>query len=395
MENLECREMIWPDEIVDMLSIRNAIFPPISREDWLRFPSNTASMAFLDGIPIGAIPLDQRPFQVAPGKIIDTAFEHAVGTRADFRSRGVGGAMIEAAREFLAERAEALMVYRGAERSAGYRFYERTGHRDLVYMRGMTWKPESVEVGDVLIGDLHECVDLEPGMVRVFNENYADYGGFRPREIGYWEMALNDMIFTVIPQDVIFARYPADGDLEAYCIATARTGERATEQVSIMELAGTNEDAVREALRGIGSQAVERGWPVQTIACVDSPWRMLMREMGFEEGLRTTMIMGRPIAPARLFEKVCEDFDAVADLKIDVWAPGYEHTIWEGPEAKREITVEGRELLLNRMLMRRLDVASAVASDLLTIKGERPGDRDRLAAALPYVPWEYHKIDWT
>ena len=45
--------------------------------------------------------------------------------------------------------------------------------------------------------------------------------------------------------------------------------------------------------------------------------------------------------------------------------------------------------------MRRLDVASAVASDLLTIAGESADDRERLAAALPYVPWEYHWIDWT
>lgn len=395
MKNLVCREMIWPDEIEAMLSIRNAIFPPISAEDWLKFPSNTASMAFLDGIPIGAIPLDQRPFQVAPGKIIDTAFEHAVGTRADFRSRGVGGAMIDAAREFLADRADALMVYRGAERSAGYRFYEKSGHRDLIYMRPMTWRPERVEVGDFLIGGLDECLGQQSGMLRVFNENYADYGGFRPREMGYWEMALSDMIFTVIEQQVIFVRYPADGELEAYCIATVRTGERPQEQVSIMELAGTKEVAVHEVLLGIGTEAERRGWPMTTIASVDSPWRMLMREMGFEESLRATMIMGQPIAPARLFEKVCADFDAVAELKIAIWSPGYEHTIWEGPDAKREIIIEGKELLLNRMLMRRIDIPSAVASDLLTIAGEEADDRERLAAALPYVPWEYHKIDWT
>ena len=120
-----------------------------------------------------------------------------------------------------------------------------------------------------------------------------------------------------------------------------------------------------------------------------------MREIGLAEGLRHTMIMGQPIAPARLFAKVCAAPEAVAELKINVWSPGYEETIWEGPEAKREITIEGKELLLNRMLMRRLDVASAVASDLLTIAGERADDRERLAAALPYVPWEYHWIDWT
>lgn len=395
MQNLICREMVWPDEIEQMLSIRNAIFPPISREDWLRFPSNTASMAFLDGIPIGAIPLDQRPFQVAPGRIIDTAFEHAVGTRADFRSRGVGSAMIDAAREFLRDRAEALMVYRGGERSAGYRFYERSGHYDLVYMRPMTREPGEVRPADVGVGGLEDCLAIQPELLRVFAAAFGDYGGFRPREVGYWETALSDMIFTVIAQDVIFIRYPADGALEAYAIATARTGERAQERVSIMEIAGVSDDAVREVLVGVCNEGARRGWPVATIACVDSPWRMLMQQMGFEEGLRYTMIMGQPIAHARLFEKVCEDFDAVAELKINVWAPGYEHTIWEGPEAKREITIEGKELLLNRLLMRRVDVAAAVASDLITIANERPEDRDRLAAALPYAPWEYHWIDWT
>ncbi|HCA47202.1 MAG TPA: hypothetical protein DEP45_07515 [Armatimonadetes bacterium] len=395
MDNLVCREMLWPDEIEQMLSIRNAIFPPICREDWLRFPANTASMAFLHGIAIGAIPLDQRPFQVAPGKVIDTAFEHAVGTRADFRSRGVGGAMIEAALEFLCDRAEALMVYRGGERSPGDRFYERSGHTDLIYMRPMTWRPKNVRADGVAVGGLEECLALQPELLRVFNAAFGDYGGFRPRGIGYWEMALSDMIFTVIPQEVLFARYPAEGELQAYCIATIRTGARASEQISIMELAATSEDAVREVLRATGAEAAARGWSVAAICSVDSPWRVAMRELGFEEGLRHTMIMGQPIAPARLFAKVCADQGAITELKINVWSPGYEDTIWEGPEAKREVTIEGKELLLNRMLMRRLDVATAVAGDLLTIAGERADDRERLAAALPYVPWEHHWIDWT
>lgn len=395
MENLTCREMRWPDEIPQMLSIRNAIFPPISAEDWLRFPANTASLAFLDEIIIGAIPLDQRRFQVAPGCIIDTAFEHAVGTRADFRSRGIGSAMIEAACDFLADRAEALMVYRGDERSAGYRFYERSGHRDLVYMRTLTWSPRDVRVGDVGIGGLDDCLGEQEQLLRVFNASFGDYGGFRPREPGYWETALNDMIFTVLPQETIFARYPEHGELEAYCIATVRTGARPDGQVSIMEIAGASDDAVREVLRGIGGEALRRGQPVGTIACVDSPWRMLMREMGFEEGLRHTMIMGRPIAPARLFEKVCADTDAISELKISVWCPDMDAVVWEGPEAKREITIEGKELLIYRMLMRRLDVAAAVAADLLTIRGEQQDDRERLAAAVPYCPWEYHRLDWT
>lgn len=395
MQNLVCREMRWPDEIPAMLSIRNAIFPPISHEDWLRYPSDTAAMAFLDGIPIGAIPLDQRRFQVAPGKVISTAFEHAVGTRADFRSRGVGGAMIEAAAEFLRERAEALMVYRGAERSAGYRFYEKSGHRDLVYMRPLSRPPGPVEEADCTIGGRDDVIALAPELLRVFQAAFGEYGGFPPRDEGSWERALGDMIFTVIPQEIIFVRYPSAGELQAYVIASIRTGVRASEAVTILEVAGTSADAAREAIKGICVDGARRGWPVNTIACVDSPYRMVMRELGFEEGGRHTMIMGRAIAPERLFARVCADCAAVADLKINAWSPSHDWTLWEGPNARREITVEGKELLLQRLLMRRLDVRAAVASDLLTIRGERADDRERLAAALPYCPWEYHSIDWT
>ncbi len=395
MENLVCREMIWPDEIEAMLSIRNAIFPPISAEDWRRYPTDTASMAFLDGIPIGAIPLDQRRFQVAPGKIIDTAFEHAVGTRADFRSRGIGTAMIEAAADFLRERAEALMVYRGAERSAGYRFYEKSGHRDLIYMRTLSRPPGDVPAADVGVQGRDELLAIEPELLRVFNATFADYGGFPPRAVGYWRRALSDMIFTVIPQQIIFVRYPTAGELQAYIIASIRTGVRASEAITILEIAATGDEAARAVIRGISAEGARRGWPVNTIACVDSPFRMVMRAEGFVEGPRHTMIMGRVIAPERLFAKVCEDCEAIAELKIKAWSPSHDWSLWEGPRARREITLEGKELILHRLLMRRLDVEAAVASDLLTIHGEEADDRERLAAALPYCRWEYHTIDWT
>jgi hypothetical protein len=106
------------------------------------------------------------------------------------------------------------------------------------------------------------------------------------------------------------------------------------------------------------------------------------------------MIMGQVIAPERLFQKACADFEAVADLKISFWSPSFDYTVHEGPSAKREVVVEGKEILLHRMLTRRLDVRSAIASDLVTIRDERPDDRERLAAALPYAKWEYHRLDW-
>ena len=395
MKNLVCREMVWPDEIADMLSVRNAIFPPVSREEWLKHPCNTASMAYLEGIPIGAIPLDQRSFLVAPDKPISTAFEHAVGTRADFRSRGIGSAMIEAAKGFLRERCESLMVYRGAERSTGYNFYIKSGHRDLIYMRTLTWDPGDIQAADVHVGDRDEAIASQAELLPVYMAAFADYGGFPPRDEGYWEHALNEMIFEVIPQRVIFFRYPSEGELGAYCIASAREEFRPDDKLSILEVAGRGDGAVRELLRGVGAEARRLERQVTTIASVDSPYRMLMREMGFTEGERHTMIMGQVVAPERLFARVCADPQAVAELKINVWAPGFDFTVHEAPNARREITVEGKDIHIIRLLHRRLDVRAAVEMDLVTIQGEEADDRDRLAAALPYCKWEYHRLDWT
>lgn len=394
MKNLVCRELT-PDDVDDMLGVRNDIFPPIAREDWLKYPTQTASLAYLDGVPIGAVPMDQRQFLVAPDTPICAAFEHAVGVREDFRSRGIGTAMIDAAREFLKDRCECLMVYRGAERSTGYNFYVKSGHRDLIYLRSLKWESGEVEPADVSVGGRDEAIAAQEQMLPVFEAAFGDYGGFPPRSVGYWERALNDLIFVVIPEEILFLRHPAGGELAAYCIASVRTEVRPDNRVFIQEIAGTSEEAVREVIKGVCAEGKKRGWPVGTMASVDSPYRMVMREMGFEEDGRHTMIMGRVIAPERLFRKACADFDAVAELSISFWSPSFDYLVYEGPSAKREITVEGKEMLLHRLLNRRLDVKAAIASDLVTIRNEQSDDRERLAAALPYVRWEYHHLDWT
>ena len=118
MEGLICREAT-PDDVDDVLAVRNAIFPPLTPEQWFADPTMTCAMAYLDGEPVGAIPLSERDFKIAPGAVIKTAFENAVGTREDMRSKGVGTAVISAAKEFLAGRCDELMIYRGAERSPG------------------------------------------------------------------------------------------------------------------------------------------------------------------------------------------------------------------------------------------------------------------------------------
>lgn len=394
MDNLICREY-QPDDIHDLLAIRNAIFPPLSVERWRATePEMTASMAYLGGEAVGAIPLEQRNFQVAPGAVIRTAFENAVGTREDMRSKGIGTAMIGAARQFLADRCDMLMVYRGGERSNGYNFYVKSGHRDLINLRNATWQPQQCDAPGAVLG-LDELYAEEDAVYRTFMATYSGYAGFPPRYAGYWREAMSRMIYDVIPQETLYVRYPATGPLQAYVIAGVRTGRYAGDAIMIEEAASaTGPQAMAQALQLLGSEAASRGMRVRDYVSNEHPWRGVYAQLGFEEHLRELMIMGEIIRPHELFRKTCLAPELIGDLRVKAWTPTMDCVLSEGIAANREITLELKDEYLIRLLTRRLNLQAAVESDLVSVHGATPDAVARLSQAFPYAPWVYLHIDY-
>lgn len=393
MEGLVCREAT-PEDVHDVLKVRNAIFPPLTPEQWFADPTMTCSLAYLDGEPVGAIPLSVRDFRLAPDVTVKAAFENAVGTREDMRSKGVGTAVIGAAREFLAGRCDELMVYRGAERSQGYRFYERSGHRDVLYLRPMTLAETRQREADVAFGGLGDIHVAQSDLLRCFTATYGHCGGFPERHESYWQGQLASQIYEVIPQEFFLVRTPAKGEMAAYVIASLATEADADRPMSILEVAGTSEESIEQALLGAETLASERGRPLSIRGSSDHPLVPLLRRIGYVEGIRFTMIMAQPLDPADLFGKVCRDMGMLADLKVDFWAPFADGTLHEGPEARHEITLEGKDEVIYRLLNRRLDIRAAVATEWLTVRNGTPDITERLAEALPYAPWVYHEIDY-
>jgi hypothetical protein len=106
------------------------------------------------------------------------------------------------------------------------------------------------------------------------------------------------------------------------------------------------------------------------------------------------MIMAQPIAPAELFARVCRNAEALGDLKIDFWAPFGDGTLFEGPDARTEVTLEGKDEVIYRLLNLRLDVSAAVRTEWLTVRNGSTEIVGRLAQALPYAPWVYHHLDY-
>ena len=393
MEGLICREAT-PDDVHDLLKVRNAIFPPLTPEQWFADPTMACSIAYLNGEPVGAIPLSIRDFQLAPGVCARTAFENAVGTREDMRGKGIGTAVIAAAREFLAGRCDELMVYRGAERSDGYRFYVRSGHRDLLYLRPMVRAEPQRQESDTAIEGQPEIVASQSEILACFDATYGQFGGFPRRHETYWEQQLRSQIYEVLPQQTFLIRHPATGPLAAYALAGRRTREEQRDHLSVMEVAGHSGGGIEQVLLGLDDLAAREGASVRTLTSAEDPLQPVLRRLGYVEHLRVTMIMGQPLAPAGLFAKACADLSLLEDLKTDFWAPFADGTLYEGPRATREVTLEGKDEVIYRLLNRRLDVQAAVRTEWLTIRNGTPDVVERLATAFPYTPWVYHHLDY-
>jgi len=379
----------------DALEIRNAIFPPLTMEDWLSTDTMTGALAYLGDEVVGCIPMDQRDFLAAPDAPIKVIFENAVGTREDMRSKGIGSAMIQAAKGFLSDRIDAMMVYRGAERSPGYRFYTKSGHHDLIYVRSSTWDEPAGSPRGVSVGGTAEIAADAAAIHETFTATYGTMGGFPPRSINRQSAQLSHQIYKVLPQETLYFRYPAQGQLEAYCIAGVRAGDRAPDSVALIEMAGRGStDAMDRVLGGVGAQAAQRGLTVTRYTSHDDPFRGLARGRGFVEGPRHFMIMAQIVRPQGLFEKVCAAPELVADLKIDVWTPTVDYTLHEGPQAKTWVTIEAKDAELTRLLCRRLDVRWAIEHDMISVRNGTPDIAARLGQALPFSPWVYHHIDY-
>ncbi len=395
MEGLVCREY-RPEDTADVLNVRNPIFGPLSEKDWDRYcPRMTAALAYLDGEAVGAIPLDQRDFVVAPQITVPVAFENCVSVKEEYRSRGVGTAIIEAAREFMADRCDLLMVYRGGERTAGYRFYQKSGHRDLLYLAQVRWDPPSGLSSDAQRVDIEVLHNHQDEILCAYNSTYSSYGGHAPRQPGYWQQALAGQIFIILPTQILFFRYPADGEIAAYGIFGIPQLSGLEPKVQVLEIASkVGIGGARQILAAAGAEAQQRGTWVADHICVDHPYRHLYRELGFVEQCRNLIIMGQVINPQRLFQRVCQSPQLLSDLKINVWTPTKDYVLFEGATADREITLEAKDIIIERLLTRRLDVMAAFTHDLLTIRNGDRGIAARLAEAMPYSPWCYHHLDY-
>lgn len=397
MEGIEYREM-QPDDVFSALALRNEVFSDalVSQEDWER-DEMLASIAVLEGEVVGAIPLVLRETVIAPGVTITAAFENSVGTREELRSQGIGRGMIAQAREFLPGRADALFVYRGNERSDGYRFYATTDHYDLLYSRHYSYgSPETsyLPPGVTLAGKESIFLNTER-LEAIFNSTYGRFGGYPQRGGDYWQRALDSSIYAEFPTDFSFVHIIQSDELLGYAICGMRT-TRHNGMADVLEMAtlGADLSIAQRILTGVASVAGERKLGVNIQISDEDPFRPLFQANGFLSEPRGTIIMGQVIDVPSFFEKHWHERFGLYNTALEVTTPKDDYVLIDPETRQSTLTLEMKEEMLHRWLLGRLDLRARLAEGSVTAYGTNSAVIEQVCDAIPFSPWAYHFIDW-
>lgn len=397
MDEVVYREMMLAD-LGAVLAVRNEVFPdtPIVAADWQR-ERMLASIALLDDDVIGAIPLAVRDLVIAPGVVIAAPFENSVGTREAYRSRGIGAGMITAARAFMRDRADGLFVYRGGERTPGYRFYERTGHHALLAVRAhrLDHPITGSETPTRLIEGPAAIAAHGDQLLPVFVSTYGRCGGFSQRNATSWSRAFASCIFAEIPTDVSLIAVHDREELVGYAIVGVRT-THLDGVVNVLELATRAAD-LRLAtllLAGISRFASERHLTVEMLASDEDPLLPALRGSGFVAKARDMFLMGQLIDVPQFYGRHWSDRVKLDGVGLRVSTSARDDVLCEAEAGFPTLILEMTEDTLHRWLLGRVDLAARLAEGTVTAYGAEGPTRAAVGRAIPWTPWAFHYLDW-
>ena len=305
--------------------------------------------------------------------------------------------MIAQAREFLPGRADALFVYRGNERSDGYRFYATTDHYDLLYSRHYSYgSPETsyLPPGVTLAGKESIFLNTER-LEAIFNSTYGRFGGYPQRRGDYWQRALDSSIYAEFPTDFSFVHIIQSDELLGYAICGMRT-TRHNGMADVLEMAtlGADLSIAQRILTGVASVAGERKLGVNIQISDEDPFRPLFQANGFLSEPRGTIIMGQVIDVPSFFEKHWHERFGLYNTALEVTTPKDDYVLIDPETRQSTLTLEMKEEMLHRWLLGRLDLRARLTEGSITAYGANSAVIEQVCDAIPFSPWAYHFIDW-
>ena len=378
-------------EIPELLKFRNSIFSNVDENHWESMGC-TGVVAIDDSDVVGFVPLQFRQQVLRPGVVAPVVYENAVGVSEPMRSRGIGSGMIEAAAEFIGNRADALFVIRGGESSPGYRFYRKSGHSDLSYASFFSHqRPETLTQDrrlTIMRTTEQEWNASEDEIIAYYQENYGEYGGGKLRYPGYWAEIFAGHVFKEREWFLLVAR---DGRerLIGYAIFTHGTWMH-HEDIHLYEITGDDEKTVEALLAAGGRLAPGRPLRAPQISLAN-PVAPVLRRLGFDEERTEPHIMARIVRPHRLFIRLADSSEEVSDFRSSVHlvcsTPHRTVDLQSPPQPENTIYLEMKEHLLARLLLCRLELIAAIENELVRCRGGNNALLETLARICRPARW--------
>jgi len=395
LNELEIREA-RQEEIDDCLRFRNTIFTPVSREQYEAM-GNTAAVGRRGGEIWGFIPLQFRDLLISPGMTVPVVFENAVGVHESARGTGIGSAMIECAAGFIRDRVDALCVYRGGERTNGYRFYRRTHHGDLYYEQWLSWELSAAGTGKagsgsdaVMSAPAAEAMRHEADLLRIFDLCYAGYGGSWKRRPGFFRTALASHVYGNGDWRLFTTR--TGNVLEGYAIVNPLCPRH--DCPNIYDLAVGSDGALASLLAGIAAEYRAAYPRVGTAFPPEHPLYRRLLASGFTFAGDNTYAMARILNADRIFARRAAGSTLLEDLALTAVTPLRDVAINSPASPQHRATLFLKESLLSRLMLARLDLTQALRMNLVRMSPLPPEVESALAAIFTFTPWVCSGIDY-
>lgn len=376
-----------PEEVDEVLPFRNAIFNDIGRAQWEAMGC-TAVVARDGEELVGFIPLQYREQCLRPGLTVPVVYENAVGVGEGRRGQGIGSRMIDTAAGFMRDRVDALFVIRGGERSEGYRFYRKTGHGDLSYMRFNNLPPEvhwpAAEEAGIEVLDRARWLELEPQLLALYERRYGRFGGGWQRGPGYWQRILDGHVYRdrkwwLIVQDA------GPDSVRGYLVASYGLWD-ASPDLMVYEVVGEDDAAVVQLLRYARGLTEGERFRVPYVSLAN-PIRPLLREMGFEESESSPHIMARILRPDRIFQRLAAGSNLLNALSLTVATPHRALAVNAPPEPRYTVRLEMKESTLSRLFCCRLDLEVALEMEMVRWNGRDLALKRALCDLFAFADW--------
>ena len=381
--------MIRRAEIPEMLKFRNAGFGEISRPQWEAMGC-TAVLAWKGNKIQGAIPLQFRELMINPRVSVPVVFENAVSVAEKVRSRGLGGAMLDHAERVLRNRIDALCVYRGGESSPGYRFYRKAGHGDLYYICHLSLKHPQGRDNEVDVVSAEEAVGLERQLLGQFKKVYGLHAGYWKREKGYFGTILASHVYTNSDWRLFLLRRKKA--ILGYAIANPH--DPLGPGLGIYDFAASSPAAQQALLEKIEWVARRNKQTPAILGNREHPLFAPLGQRGYVCSEYSSFTMGRIVRADRIFARLASKSPLLHELHLGAVTPHREVMVNRPARPKYRATMYLKESQLTRLLMGRLDMASALEMNMIRLS-PLPGRVEKaLVRVCAFCPWVTLGMDY-